>query len=51
MGAFGAFFYGTSQWNLPYPLAMLIGILAGTAMGLLTERLVTLVGPGGSGFA
>ena len=40
VGAFGAFFYGTSNWNLPYPLAMLIGILAGTAMGLLTERLV-----------
>ena len=40
VGAFGAFFYGVGKFHLPYPVAMLLGILAGTAAGLLTELLV-----------
>ena len=39
LGAFGTY-VGSSVIKLPYPLAMLIGVLFGTAAGLATERLV-----------
>jgi branched-chain amino acid transport system permease protein len=39
LGAFGLY-VGDRQWNLPYPLAMLVGVLAGLVAALLVERLV-----------
>lgn len=39
IGAFGLYL-GDREWNLPYPLAMVVGVLAGTLVGLLVERLV-----------
>ena len=39
LGAFGLYL-GDRQWNLPYPLAMVVGVLAGLVAALLVERLV-----------
>src|SRR5947208_6590991 len=39
VGAYGTY-VGYARWNLPYPMAMLVGVLAGLVVGLLTERLV-----------
>jgi len=39
IGAFGLYI-GDKEWNLPYPLAMVIGALAGLVTALLVERLV-----------
>jgi branched-chain amino acid transport system permease protein len=39
VGAFGLYL-GDKSWGLPYPIAMLVGILAGLVMALLVERLV-----------
>ena len=39
LGAFGTY-VGRTSLGLPYGLAMLVGVAAGTAAGLLTERLV-----------
>ena len=39
LGAFGTY-VGSSVIKLPYPLAMVVGVLFGTAAGLATERLV-----------
>ena len=39
LGAFGTY-VGNSVIKLPYPLAMVVGVLFGTAAGLATERLV-----------
>jgi branched-chain amino acid transport system permease protein len=39
VGAFGLYL-GDKSWGLPYPLAMLVGILAGLVTALLVERLV-----------
>src|SRR5437016_3186434 len=39
IGAFGLY-VGDKEWNLPYPLAMVIGALAGLVTALLVERLV-----------
>ena len=39
LGAFGTY-VGSSVVKLPYPLAMVVGVLFGTAAGLATERLV-----------
>lgn len=40
LGAFGTFYLGHDKWGLPYPLAMVVGVVFGTVAGLLTERLV-----------
>jgi branched-chain amino acid transport system permease protein len=39
VGAFGLYL-GDKSWGLPYPVAMLVGILAGLVTALLVERLV-----------
>ena len=39
IGAFGLY-VGDKEWGLPYPLAMVIGALAGLVTALLVERLV-----------
>src|SRR5205085_1895274 len=39
VGAFGLY-VADRRWNLPYPLAMVVGVVAGVVLGLLVERLV-----------
>jgi len=39
VGAFGLYL-GDKSWGLPYPVAMLVGILAGLVTALLVERMV-----------
>jgi branched-chain amino acid transport system permease protein len=39
VGAYGVY-VGYVRWDLPYPAAMLLGVVAGLLVGLLTERLV-----------